>query len=57
MTANPQVTYSGSSGGDGAEVADLTARVAVRDSKNPEAGALTVAPEAFDAFVDHVRFS
>ncbi|WP_328360713.1 DUF397 domain-containing protein [Streptomyces sp. NBC_00457] len=47
-------SYSGSSGGDCVEVADLTPRIAVRDSKNPEAGTLTLSPEAYAAFVGHV---
>ncbi|MCX5333287.1 MULTISPECIES: DUF397 domain-containing protein [unclassified Streptomyces] len=44
-------SYSGSSGGECVEVADLTAHIAVRDSKNPRAGALCVTPETFAAFV------
>ncbi|MFI8342493.1 DUF397 domain-containing protein [Streptomyces sp. NPDC085639] len=36
-------SYSGTTGGDG--------KVAVRDSKNPDGPAFTVAPEAFTAFV------
>jgi hypothetical protein len=36
------------------EVADLPTLVAVRDSKNPGHGALTLAPEAFAAFVRYV---
>ncbi|MEU6909385.1 DUF397 domain-containing protein [Streptomyces coeruleorubidus] len=48
-------SYSGNTGGDCVEVADLgTPGVAVRDSKNPEAGILTVSPEAYAAFVTHV---
>ncbi|CAM5364092.1 hypothetical protein SGLAM104S_08942 [Streptomyces glaucescens] len=50
-------SYSGNTGGECVEVADLTPHIAVRDSKNAEAGVLTVAPEAFAAFVAHVRFS
>ncbi|MER6344945.1 DUF397 domain-containing protein [Streptomyces sp. NPDC001595] len=50
-------SYSGSNGGDCVEVADLTPHIALRDSKNPGAGVLTVSPEAFTALVDHVRFS
>ncbi|WP_327262637.1 DUF397 domain-containing protein [Streptomyces sp. NBC_01232] len=38
-----QASYGGTAGGDGL--------VAVRDSKNPEGPAFTVAPEAFTAFV------
>lgn len=48
-------SYSGSSGGDCVEVADLPALVAVRDSKNPDHGTLTLSPKAFASFVDHVR--
>ncbi|MFF5498255.1 DUF397 domain-containing protein [Streptomyces aquilus] len=43
-------SYSGSSGGECVEVADLTLRVAVRDSKNPGGGVLRVTPEAFTRF-------
>ncbi|WP_031483154.1 DUF397 domain-containing protein [Streptomyces bicolor] len=48
-------SYSGSSGGDCVEVAPLTPHIAVRDSKNPEAGTLTLSLEAYVAFVGHVR--
>ncbi|GAA3844862.1 DUF397 domain-containing protein [Streptomyces coacervatus] len=44
-------SYSGSSGGECVEVADLTPHIAVRDSKNPSAGALIVGGEAFTAFL------
>ncbi|WUO30846.1 DUF397 domain-containing protein [Streptomyces sp. NBC_00286] len=44
-------SYSGNTGGECVEVADLTPHIAVRDSKNPEAGAFTVTPDAFAAFV------
>ncbi|MFD5627913.1 DUF397 domain-containing protein [Streptomyces sp. NPDC127072] len=44
-------SYSGGTGGECVEVADLTPHIAVRDSKNPAHGALTVTPEAFGAFV------
>jgi hypothetical protein len=47
-------SYSGNTGGDCVEVADLPTLVAVRDSKNPGHGALTLAPEAFAAFVRYV---
>ncbi|MEU0219242.1 DUF397 domain-containing protein [Streptomyces sp. NPDC006265] len=43
-------SYSGNTGGDCVEVADLEARVAVRDSKNPEVGVLTVSPKAYAAW-------
>ena len=47
-------SHSGDTGGDCVEVADLTphaAVIAVRDSKNPPAGTLTLSPAAFSAFV------
>ncbi|MFF9806687.1 DUF397 domain-containing protein [Streptomyces coeruleorubidus] len=47
-------SYSGSSGGECVEVADLGPGVAVRDSKKPEVGMLTVSPEAYAVFVAHV---
>jgi hypothetical protein len=49
-------SYSGNTGCDCVEVADLVPRVAVRDSRNSEAeaGILTVSPEAYAAFVTYV---
>ncbi|WOT36057.1 DUF397 domain-containing protein [Streptomyces coeruleorubidus] len=48
-------SYSGNTGGDCVEVADLGAPgVGVRDPKKPEVGILTVSPEAYAAFVTHV---
>ncbi|MFJ8646433.1 DUF397 domain-containing protein [Streptomyces sp. NPDC093546] len=44
-------SYSGDTGGDCVEIAEQPCRVAVRDSKNPEGPAFTVAPAAFAAFV------
>ncbi|MGW1542891.1 DUF397 domain-containing protein [Streptomyces sp. NPDC002309] len=44
-------SYSGSSGGDCVEVAELAAHIAVRDSKNPAHGTLTFSAGAFSAFV------
>ncbi|MFI1355135.1 DUF397 domain-containing protein [Streptomyces sp. NPDC020898] len=44
-------SYSGSNGGDCVEVAPLTPHIAVRDSKAPDQGTLTLTPEAFAAFV------
>ncbi|MCI3272264.1 DUF397 domain-containing protein [Streptomyces cylindrosporus] len=44
-------SYSGDTGGECIEVADLTPHIAVRDSKNPTAGVLTLSPGAFSAFV------
>jgi hypothetical protein len=47
-------SYSGTSGGDCVEVAPLTPHIAVRDSKTPGVGSLTLSPEAFGAFVGYV---
>ncbi|MFI5549181.1 DUF397 domain-containing protein [Streptomyces sp. NPDC051738] len=47
-------SYSGNTGGECVEVAHLTPHIAVRDSKNPEVGTLTLSPEAYVAFVGHV---
>ncbi|QTD99793.1 DUF397 domain-containing protein [Streptomyces cyanogenus] len=44
-------SYSGNTGGECVEVADLPALVAVRDSKQPDSGHLAVAPEAWAAFL------
>ncbi|MGW3560206.1 DUF397 domain-containing protein [Streptomyces sp. NPDC000963] len=44
-------SYSSDTGGQCVEVADLTAHVAVRDSKNPEGPAFLAAPAAFAVFV------
>lgn len=44
-------SYSGSSGGECVEVADLTPHIAIRDSKNPTHGTLTVTPNTFATFV------
>ncbi len=50
-------SYSGSTG-DCVEVADLgLPGVAMRDSKNTEAGILTVCPAAYLAFVTYVGVS
>ncbi|WP_078623100.1 DUF397 domain-containing protein [Streptomyces prunicolor] len=51
-------SYSDQTGGSCVEVANLIptqALVAVRDSKLPHGPALTLPPEAFAAFVTHVR--
>lgn len=48
-------SYSGSSGGDCVEVAHPTPCIAVRDSKHPAAGTLTLSPEAYGAFIGYVR--
>ncbi|MER5711709.1 DUF397 domain-containing protein [Streptomyces sp. NPDC042898] len=44
-------SYSGDTGGQCIEVSDLTAHIAVRDSKNPEGPAFRATPAAFAAFV------
>ena len=46
---------SGGQGGDCVEIADDGARWFVRDSKNPDAGILTVSGTAWRAFLDQVR--
>ncbi|MFF0227925.1 DUF397 domain-containing protein [Streptomyces sp. NPDC004629] len=48
-------SYSGNTGGDCVEVADLPALVAVRDSKNPEAGRFAVAPQAWGFFLRSLK--
>ncbi|WP_225824354.1 DUF397 domain-containing protein [Streptomyces naphthomycinicus] len=48
-------SYSGNTGGDCVEVAGLPALVAVRDSKNPGAAHLAVAPRAWAAFVGALK--
>ncbi|MGH3313092.1 MAG: DUF397 domain-containing protein [Streptomyces sp.] len=47
-------SYSGDSGGECVEVAELTSRVAVRDSKEPEGPYLTFPASAFTALVQSV---
>ncbi|GAA3571749.1 MULTISPECIES: DUF397 domain-containing protein [Streptomyces] len=47
-------SYSGNTGGDCVEVAELAPRIAIRDSKNPGVGNLTLSPEAYAAFVEYV---
>ncbi|MFI9744221.1 DUF397 domain-containing protein [Streptomyces sp. NPDC052494] len=44
-------SFSGPNGGECIEVADLTAHIAIRDSKNPEGPAFRATPAAFAAFV------
>ncbi|MET9602456.1 DUF397 domain-containing protein [Streptomyces sp. NPDC006459] len=46
-----KASYSGTTGGECVEVAAQPCIVAVRDSKNPDGPAFTVAPEAFRTFV------
>jgi hypothetical protein len=49
-------SYSGSSGGQCVEVArNLPGVVAVRDSKDPESGALAVTPAAWQALLAGIR--
>ncbi|MEU1305174.1 DUF397 domain-containing protein [Streptomyces shenzhenensis] len=48
-------SYSSSNGGDCVEVANLTALVAVRDSKNPEAGRFAVAADTWTAFLRDLK--
>lgn len=47
-------SYSGNTGGDCVEVA-TTQGIAIRDSKNPAHGILTLTPEAWAALVAYVR--
>ncbi|MET8830199.1 DUF397 domain-containing protein [Streptomyces sp. NPDC004610] len=44
-------SYSGSSEGQCVEIAETTGAVHVRDSKTPEAAALTFAPSQFATFL------
>ncbi|MFI5766556.1 DUF397 domain-containing protein [Streptomyces sp. NPDC051563] len=44
-------SYSGDTGGQCVEIAPQPCRIAVRDSKNPDGPAFTVAPAAFAEFV------
>jgi hypothetical protein len=49
-------SYSGSSGGQCVEAArNLPGVVAIRDSKNPDGGALVVEAEAFAAFTAAIK--
>jgi len=48
-------TYSDSSGGDCVEVADLSAAVAVRDSKDPDGPKLVIGRDAFAALTRGIR--
>lgn len=48
-------SYSGSSGGECVEVADLTTRTAVRDSKNQDGPALLFPATAWSLFVESVK--
>ncbi|MGC0330694.1 hypothetical protein RKD23_003684 [Streptomyces sp. SAI-170] len=44
-------SYSGNTGGDCVEVADLPSAIAVRDSKNPAHGVLTLTATAWGDFL------
>jgi hypothetical protein len=46
-----KASYSGGTGGDCIEIADLTAHIAIRDSKHPAGGTLTVTADAFATFL------
>ena len=50
-------SYSGSEGGECVEVADLGARVAVRDSKAPHGPVLAFPPSSFAALIHSVGLS
>lgn len=47
-------SYSGDNGGDCVQVAAVPGAIALRDSKNPEGGALIVPPTAFRALTHHL---
>ncbi|MFJ5774878.1 DUF397 domain-containing protein [Streptomyces sp. NPDC093094] len=49
-----KASYSGNTGGECVEVADLTSVVAVRDSKDPVRGTLTLSRVAWGDFLDSV---
>ncbi|MDD9381491.1 DUF397 domain-containing protein [Streptomyces sp. ZAF1911] len=46
-----KASYSADTGGECVEIATQTCQIAVRDSKNPDGPAFTVAPAAFAEFV------
>jgi hypothetical protein len=50
-------SYSGGEGGQCVELAQFPSHrcVAIRDSKNPDGGALIVSDDAFRRFLAHVR--
>ncbi|MCW2912089.1 MAG: hypothetical protein JWN52_157 [Actinomycetia bacterium] len=48
-------SHSGDNGGDCVEVASLVGTVAVRDSKNPDGGALLFSRETFRRFTDDLK--
>ncbi|TQM68171.1 uncharacterized protein DUF397 [Actinomadura hallensis] len=47
-------TYSGANEGNCVEIADLNDHIAIRDSKAPEAGHLTLTRRNFAALVNHL---
>jgi hypothetical protein len=56
MTTWRKSSYSGSSGkSDCVELARLTTRIGVRDSKAPEDGHLALSPRTFLGLLNHVR--
>ncbi|HEY8414914.1 MAG TPA: DUF397 domain-containing protein [Thermaerobacter sp.] len=48
-------SHSGGNGGDCVELADLTPEVGIRDSKNPEAGHLTVSRQALAGLIGRIK--
>ncbi|WP_433150612.1 DUF397 domain-containing protein [Actinomadura nitritigenes] len=48
-------TYSGANEGECVEVADLNSHVGVRDSKDPDAGHLTLTRRGFADLLAHLR--
>ncbi|MGH4032486.1 DUF397 domain-containing protein [Actinomycetota bacterium Odt1-20B] len=49
-------SYSGSGDGNNCvEIANLPTQVAVRDSKNPAHGTLTVPADAFTSFIETIK--
>jgi hypothetical protein len=48
-------SFSGDTGGDCVEVADLRPHIAIRDSKNPAGGVVTVSSGAFSFFLHALR--
>ncbi|MEV5570416.1 DUF397 domain-containing protein [Spirillospora sp. NPDC052269] len=48
-------TYSGGSGGECVEVADLAPVIGVRDSKDPHGPHLTLGPAQFDTLIDVLK--
>jgi len=55
MTEWRKASRSNTTGGDCVELAAFPGRVAVRDSKNPEAGAYALPREAFASLVDQIK--